>query len=644
MANVLLAEHDYQVRDLLGRESRPTDQWVALGPTAMAQLDQARIPYRVPEDFYRNEDLAERGTRSRDEVERLCEHLDALCLEAHPDLAAWGLRPFLFHIFPLLVVWSSIRGRLFKFASILRAFPGCSLTLHHERDTHWSPPSLFFAPRDTLWGNIASLPGWPTTVNLVPEPARGSLSHVMPGKRLAAYLRKAGIRLTQRSLILTSTAMCYEARDFRGALDVLRLRPRGTLLVLNNRTEWAHTLPLFRRHGFGILLSSDKNFAAVPEPPASLQATRAWDRATASPEFGSRFTGEGVSFYPLIKERLSWIMSHAPCQLRTVRKRIDALRKRWRLQALLTSVLVSGARHAIAGTCRALDLPVFTWQHGFVYANPHINQLNDYNDLLTSSTAFVYGSEVEKAYGRTAGQFSSCVRAVGSASLDALGLRSGSADHRNGTLVAPTRCKRVLYATTNYYLHHWYLGFDPPWSDCLFYRDQAQIVGRLEELAAARNLAVTVKLHPSFECQDPPWVEHFRGDPRFQIIKNERRFTDLLPECDLVLLDFPSTTLLQALATLRPVIALTRHLALSSQTLQLLARRAACAATVQELMRQTEDFLDSGRYEADVHDREYLKAYGTFLDDQGSARRVVDVVVREVDTRGDKAPAGALAW
>ena len=52
MPNLFLVENSTQVKDLLSRGMRDKGQWIALGPSAMAAMEEAGILYCIPEDFY----------------------------------------------------------------------------------------------------------------------------------------------------------------------------------------------------------------------------------------------------------------------------------------------------------------------------------------------------------------------------------------------------------------------------------------------------------------------------------------------------------------------------------------------------------------------------------------------------------------
>jgi hypothetical protein len=57
-----------------------------------------------------------------------------------------------------------------------------------------------------------------------------------------------------------------------------------------------------------------------------------------------------------------------------------------------------------------------------------------------------------------------------------------------------------------------------------------------------------------------------------------------------------------------------------------LKRRAVCEASVEKLMRTLTSMIEEGIYEADVTNRDYLKLFGTHLDDGRSAERAMSLM------------------
>jgi hypothetical protein len=145
-------------------------------------------------------------------------------------------------------------------------------------------------------------------------------------------------------------------------------------------------------------------------------------------------------------------------------------------------------------------------------------------------------------------------------------------------------------------------------------------------LAESDAAEVVIKLHPNHQYQEPPWVSELGAVKSIRMVKDEESFTDLLRRTEVAVLDFPSTTLLQSLATGLPVFVLTRHLRYPHETKAMLGRRAIVADNARALMDGLQVFLESGVYPANLEDNLFLGHYGTHLGDGKSADRALHVL------------------
>jgi len=261
-------------------------------------------------------------------------------------------------------------------------------------------------------------------------------------------------------------------------------------------------------------------------------------------------------------------------------------------------------------------IPVIHFQHGAVWDGNHITQRRDYMDMLSANLLLTYGDCVKKAYESSDLRARCKLESVGSPSLDAIG-------KKKWRKIQKGKITRILYVITNYYLNLWYCGFSPPFSDRFYYREQTIILERLKEMIAKREaVSLTIKLYPHSDIinEDPPWVSDLKKIRRISLVRHPN-FDQLLTRYDILLIDSPTTTLLQAIATRLPVFVLTSIISPSLANLPLLRKRAVCAESAVQLMDDLEAYLNSGDYGSSVENREFLKCFGTYLDDGNSDLR-----------------------
>jgi hypothetical protein len=302
-----------------------------------------------------------------------------------------------------------------------------------------------------------------------------------------------------------------------------------------------------------------------------------------------------------------------------MKEKIKRIKKKYNICGVMRSSAPNAMAHTVNQLARNLKIPVFTWQHGHVGFNKIIDQFGDYFNLMTSDYTFVFGKGSQKAHETSSQSFPSKIHITGSASIDSL---KGSIKTNRSN--KPSSKTRVLYATTNYYQNHWYFGMLPGLSDRHLYLDQKTIYQALLRLQKRFNLELTIKLYPSDEFLEPPWARdaNFCG-PQVKFVKGEKSFTELLLCHDIVILDSPSTTLLQALSTTLPVFILMRYWRYPPPMMRSLSRRIVCKEDAEELISDLEKLLIDQNYPVDLLNVDFLKEFGTHTDDGQSAQRTM---------------------
>jgi hypothetical protein len=614
MTALLLAEHAHQVRDFIDRGLAADSRWVALGPAAMASLDELGVSYQIPEDFYSVDEFANFCDETHRQVEFLCEQLDDRLLTFYPELNARNLRPFRFHIFPLMMIFDAVRGRIFQLEKIFGGFRGHTVHIHHQ-DLQWRGPGLIFDNAQTLWGQVAAITKGRACLKTFPE-LQSHRSSGNGGGSVRSRIKNSILK----SISLTSAARLIDLRNYRGLLSFMR-SGGGALLVVNAPYEWTPILMEFTKERRRVIFITDNYFQSSGQFDESAPRSGGFDEALSDAEIGACFRYEEVGYQSLLRPQLHWIWDHSPRQFLATATCIEALQHRHSVSALLRCSSASGLDHAINQSARNLGIPVFTWQHGAVSYSTRITQFRDYADRMTADFTFVYGEQAEAAYTQYGREFSARVVPIGAPSLDSISrVNRGKQQRSKGQIL------KVLYATTNFMQNHWYCGWDPPFSDRIFFRDQALIVSYLQSAAEAGGAEIVIKLHPSYEYSEPPWVAKITRVKGIHTIKDQGSFETLLAEADAVVLDFPSTVLLQSIATSLPVFVLVRHWQFPHAVRERLQRRAIVCDSAAELVNRLQEFIETSGYPADPQETSFLQGFGTYLNDGRSHERALNLV------------------
>jgi hypothetical protein len=625
--NLLLAEHDYQVEDFISRGLDAKSEWIALGPSAMWTLDKKGIPYHTAEDFCRQEDIETLCVENHRRIEWLCNQLDENMLSDNPDLQEKGIHPCFFHIMPITILFDGLLRRIFQLKAILWNYPSYSVWVHKEPSQKPSIFGLTFSNEDTLWGNLLSLEGWGQNIHILNSDHPKMSKKASPLAAVRACLLKNTEISIQKHIRLYTGLKALREKNLNAIIGTIRSKNKGTLLIHNSPYEWSWVIPSLRAKGWRALLFKDKclyDYSDVSSCENSINKTTPLEDDS---EIRRLFEYDNINFFNILRSRFQWLTGNLLTACREVDSSVTKIVRDYNVKALLTATNPSGISHVVHQTARSLGIPVIRYQHGFVCSHNGLMQLNEHSDLMTSDVFLTFGRGVDASYQEFTDKYPAKVISVGSAKIDNIrGIRMPENPKvKNKRNNHPTR---ILYATSAYFGNLWYCGFSPAFSDCRFMKEQLRIIEHLCKLkeTIGADLDITIKLDSGSWSQNQPWRGEFESKKGIRIIKNTPSFIDLLSISDIVVLDMPTTVLLEAVSTNLPVFVLMRHWAYPAQALQMLTRRAVATSNLQYLMHALQKYLVCGAYPAHIKNNDFLRAYGNFRDDGKSAARAIKVI------------------
>jgi hypothetical protein len=487
---------------------------------------------------------------------------------------------------------------------------------------------LFFDNRESIYTHLLACKGWGIPVVVlpfVPQPEYFDVSRKIHEKRLMWWLGrhpklfdlaaetqkrglrgffnrlKSGLRASKSQVLLFGAG--YNWDDCREELQSVGISP-VFIRIWDNLEYWISKQ------------SSDKVDIDTLH--------NVWEGLQTDDEFRKFFIWGNVNFFPGLEERLRFLIERLTLAcLNAYKETTETLKKR-KVKALLAPTFASCTSRSASQAARNSNIPVVTWQHGgFGYMD---YPMAIHTDLMSSDVCFVFGEGVVKKYAREAKRFGTRLVPIGSPSLETL-YQMSRPNKAKKFVKLTLRKKVVLYVTTNLLQNTLHVSFPPPYSDNNIWHTQRTILGIL---AKHNDHTTIVKTHPNPICRDSP-MRLYSKENKFkncQFVRDECAFTDLLPIADLLVIDFPSTTLLQALTTSKPIFVYTGHLHLDAQAQKMLERRAFCYRDLKSFVDALDRYLSKGKIDKRVslNDKKFLKAYGMSLHEKGSGLRAAKML------------------
>jgi len=342
------------------------------------------------------------------------------------------------------------------------------------------------------------------------------------------------------------------------------------------------------------------------------------------------FKFNDIDFFPVVEKRFEFLIEKLIQVCLQTYKNTDNLIKKQRIRVVLGSSFSSCISQTVSQAAKNLDVPVILWQHGaYGYFD---SPIQIYNDIIPADILFSFGEGIVDKYRDVAKKLNKKIIPIGSSALDYLYRKKDENREDVGkSLELDPQKKNILYAMANFYQNYFYVWNSRPFSDNLLWLTQQKII---EKISNFDNYNFIIKLHPNLLCRDQPvraYVED-RKYKNFFFVKNEYNFTDLLALADAIVIDFPTTSLLQSLTTNKPIFAYFGHLNIDDDARKLLDRRICCSNVLADFLNILNDSFSTGftNIDKNLDDEEFLKKYGVYQQDGQSLKRAAQTILKHV--------------
>jgi hypothetical protein len=312
----------------------------------------------------------------------------------------------------------------------------------------------------------------------------------------------------------------------------------------------------------------------------------------------------GFQLAPHLFSRMETVQLTASRMMRDFAKTKKRISKH---DIVVTSIAPFPFQNYFLHIAKYCNKPVVFYQHGEMNLYPD-SLFSEASELLYISHYFSYGDGASKKYDSYIGERGF----KGPISI-------GSASFEKQLRTEEIQGQYILYATGKYMSHGapFAASIAP---DTRLLKSQETLLNYFEELISLDSEQKVIwKLNNTPGASEVPFQVN-----NIQIIHFEKKFTELISEAKLIVLDAPATTCLEVCVTRKPLFVLLNRIKWFPEAEMLLKKRAVVSYSPDELVKQIDKFIHEGIYLADVDNREFIRSYGTHLDDGNSAERAIN--------------------
>ncbi|MBI1911077.1 MAG: hypothetical protein HYS21_03670 [Deltaproteobacteria bacterium] len=568
----------------------------ALTPFAVHYCENNGIPFILPEECFNGEDISYQED-SEALIKELVERLNEYCVSRSMEKIKFPLEIGNYFFLQLYVVIGSLHFKSFLLKKVIEQVRPEAIISFVTR----KPMGMFLGFRSDPRVNafhelLLNSPYKERCRFLIYE-----FNKKEPiGKRLIGTARDKA-----RSLFLKFPLLQKYYFLRRNGINPLDMWGKGKpkVLVVGSLYNWKYVFrhPWFKDKAV-MTWTGGERIPSGKRPSGDIfKEWLGWD---------NRFLGFNLS--ALLGTQMAMIEATFERLMRTTSHDIEKMKG---IGLVVSSAFSYPMQNHIANIAKFLGKPVVIYQHG---------EMNLYRDaLFTKASELLYadyylsfGEGVGSKYAEFEGNHRFFKKAVpvGSASLDRLKNSNGTDGY-------------ILYATGKYLLNSHPFIFTTG-IDNRLYNSQKKILSFLEGVAKDGKHKVIWKLNNTHLHSEVPFKA-----AGVNVVHFEKSFVELLNEACLVILDAPATTSLEVCCTVKPLFVLLNRSKWLKEPEELLRRRAVVAYTPEELVEKVGNFLENGSYSADLHDREFIKKYGTCKDDGNSAQRALEFISSVLERR-----------
>ena len=565
---------------------------LALTPESWWECEKNDIQCLLIQDYFDDREIYETGLKNYEKLELFCETIDSELKIRFPELQKNNINLVHNQFGQLKTIMDNFTTKIDIFQNIIKK----------------EKPSLIIL--------LSDQEEWDTRTDFNPGMAINYFHFIVKRERIPLHFAEIKIRSgSRKSQKYTIRKYSDVQKSFLSAPSVFELlhlvKKRGIVYgflhlplflssVLFNRDylffigygyDWSDTLEVLYRKGYSTVhLFEKKPDLCFGELELEfLQEKYCHEFMHKSIDYSQEII---MLVKTLIHGGYSVFMNNA--------KEIDQKIKKYRPRVIICSTKTTAFEQIAAQIAYSHNLPVISWQHGAYGMHRAPGVLH--SELMNTSVHFCWGGGVKEYLEREPLNHFTCKQVmVGSLALETAYFSSGSSENK-------IKC---FYITTGYYNESFYINAPFPFMDNSLWITQRNIINFLGE----SEYVSVVKLHPSlgFDRNISDYVTHQQFSNI--TITHEGDTIDFMNQSEIIIIDYPSTTLLQALSTKKVVFVLTSHLYLTETALELLNKRAYCFDSLEELLENLSRFCKGQSLEQtpDVNNTEYFVTYGLYL-------------------------------
>ena len=319
---IILLENELQVKKCLKwlEKIKGEKLIVALSPFAMYELDRHNVPYKIIEEYYDPKELYALGMDNYSKVEELCNLIDSHIHKKFPKLKERGIKPAFFSIYQLKMLYDSATIRLFQLSKLIDSENPDIIIVYRSRCFPFNPEmgvqSLFPNNHESIYSQLLELQGWEVKVTILPKESKHEISEIETANvNLTQRLKDSLLKRIQNSPVLYEFAVAYKKVGWRAVLsklkDVTAASGDNPVLLYGGGYNWDYCREDLKNAGIAPVIrviGEQSRWLDSVSADEKKRLSAVWNELKTDDEFRGFFLCGKIDFFPLMEERLRFIV------------------------------------------------------------------------------------------------------------------------------------------------------------------------------------------------------------------------------------------------------------------------------------------------------------------------------------------------
>jgi hypothetical protein len=526
---------------------------VSSNPYVSHVLTKMKIPFKDIHECYDNGVVTKVAMDGYSIVKKMCEEIDAAIPKGHAMEGA-AMNNF----FPLKMLYDAITTRIKIIEQIVENENAKHIAVFEKpSQRNFDPKHIYpYSSEDHVFYDISDVitkSGLCKMIRIVQlnKPLIDTEIKTRSKTRIPHFVSWIGQTYRTYGIVTAALSSINMA--------VNKARNKNLIMLPSESTEWIHTMPEILSSGYNVI-------------PFTFSSLHIETHDINIKETSKKYcTIDKIDFSEEYNRKAKEIFMRYAISVGDARKSMNAMINEYDPVAILAHVKTP-LEHSMAAEAISKGVPVVSWQHGASFY-PYFGPMIPYNECMNSTVHISYGPK-----------YRWCEKSVP--------IGSAKMEHLYETTKNTKEDIDVLYTTTSYAQGTSYLNAIPLLQDTAFWVMQQEI---MDNIPRGSNV---IKLHPI--TSETSHIKEYALKKGISVVVGEQTYESLAARSKTIIVDWPSTTFLMALAMRKKTILIS-NIRFTSEQNEMIDKSAYHSDDARDIPR----FIRSHDLKGDYFIREY---------------------------------------